>query len=232
MHHPEYHASPIGPKLNRLRAAVLGANDGIVSIAGLVFGIAGATSESSVIVATGIAGIVAGALSMAVGEYVSVSSSRDSEHALLAKEKFELQAYPEQEFKELQTIYEQKGLTKETAEKVARELTEHNAFLAHVEAELKIDPEHLTNPIQAAFSSAGAFVAGALIPLIAISLPSADTRVPIAAVAVILALSITGFVSASIGGSAKLKAILRVLIGGIAAMAITYGVGLMVGAAL
>ena len=232
MHHPEYHTSPIGPKLNKLRAAVLGANDGIVSIAGLVFGVAGATAESSVIVATGIAGIAAGVISMAVGEYVSVSSSRDSEHALLAKEKFELQAYPEQEFKELQSIYEKKGLSKETAQKVAEELTQHNAFLAHAEAELKIDPEHLTNPLQAAFASSGAFFLGALIPLIAIALPSPDIRVPIAVGAVLLALSVTGFVSASIGGGGKTKAVLRVVLGGILAMAITYGIGTLVGSAL
>lgn len=232
MHHPEYHSSPIGPKLNRLRAAVLGANDGIVSIAGLVFGIAGATSSSDVILATGVAGIFAGAISMAVGEYVSVSSSRDSEHALLEKERFELQAYPAQEFNELQSIYEKKGLSKETARKVAEELTEHDAFGAHAEAELKIDPDNLTNPFQAALASSGAFFAGALIPLIAMLVPAPDIRVPVAVVAVLLALSVTGFVSATIGGGGKIKAVVRVVFGGILAMAITYGIGAFVGTAL
>ncbi len=232
MHHPEYHATPSGPKLNRLRASVMGANDGIVSIAGLVFGIAGATSESAVIFATGIAGIVAGALSMAIGEYVSVSSSRDSEQALLAKEKFELENYPEHEFTELKDIYRKKGLSDGTAETVATELTAHNAFAAHAEAELKIDPEHLTNPAQAALASAGTFFAGALIPLIAISLPPADIRIAVAFAAVVVALCITGFVSAKVGGADATKAVVRVVLGGIAAMAITYGIGALVGTAL
>lgn len=232
MHHPEYHHAPSGPKLNRLRASVMGANDGIVSIAGLVFGIAGATADSSVIFATGIAGIVAGAISMAVGEYVSVSSSRDSEQALLQKEKFELEHYPEHEFNELKEIYAKKGLSDETAEKVATELTAHNAFLAHAEAELKIDPEHLMNPSSAAFASAGTFFVGALIPLFAIVLPPADMRIPIAFVAVVTALFLTGYISAQMGGAEKIRAITRVVLGGIAAMAITYGIGALVGASL
>ncbi len=232
MRHPEYHSSPAGPKLNWLRASVMGANDGIVSIAGLVFGIAGATSESGIILATGIAGIVAGALSMAVGEYVSVSSSRDSESALLAKEKFELEHYPEHEFSELKEIYAKKGLSEETAQKVAEELTAHNAFAAHAEAELKIDPEHLTNPASAAFASAGTFFVGALIPLLAITLPSPELRIPIAGIAVILALIVTGYVSAAVGGAEKTRAVIRVVIGGVLAMAITYGIGTLVGTAL
>jgi VIT1/CCC1 family predicted Fe2+/Mn2+ transporter len=210
----------------------MGANDGIVSIAGLVFGIAGATADSTVIFATGIAGIVAGAISMAVGEYVSVSSSRDSEQALLQKEKFELENYPEHEFSELKEIYAKKGLSEETAHKVASELTAHNAFLAHAEAELKIDPEHLMNPTSAALASAGTFFVGALIPLFAVTLPPSNIRIPVAFTAVVAALIITGFVSAQMGGARKTTAIIRVVVGGIAAMAITYGIGALVGAAL
>ena len=230
MHHPEYHRVHAGVELNGLRAAVLGANDGIVSIAGLLFGIAGATGSSAVLFATGVAGIVAGALSMAVGEFVSVSSSRDAERSLLNKEKLELEAYPEEELKELIGIYEKKGLSYETATVVAKELTAHDAYAAHVEAELKIDPKHLTSPWQAALASAGAFLAGAVIPLIAIILPPPDIRIPAAFGAVLLALVLTGILSAEAGGADKTKAVIRVLIGGILAMGITYGIGTLLGA--
>ena len=229
MHHPEYHSGNVGGKLNRLRAAVLGANDGIISVAGLVFGVLGATTDSGILFATGVAGIIAGALSMAVGEYVSVSSSLDSERALLSKERYELEHFPEHEFEELVNLYEKKGLSKETARLVAKELTEHDAFRAHVEAELKIDPEHLTNPWQAAFASAGAFSLGALIPFIAVILPSADFRIPVAFVAIIVALALTGTLSAIAGGADAKKASFRVVIGGIAAMAITYAIGYVIG---
>ncbi|MBX9765195.1 VIT family protein [Patescibacteria group bacterium] len=232
MHHPEYHFGSAQPKLNWLRASVMGANDGIVSIAGLVFGIAGATTDSTVLFTTGIAGIVAGAISMAVGEYVSVSSSRDSEQALLAKEKYELEHFPDHEFDELKGIYATKGLSEETAQKVAEELTAHNAFAAHAEAELNIDPEQLTNPVSAAIASASTFFAGALIPLVAITLPPEELRVPVAFSAVVLALCVTGFWSASIGGANRTQAVIRVVLGGILAMAITYGIGAIVGTAL
>lgn len=232
MYHPEYHRTPSQPKLNSLRAAVMGANDGIVSIAGLVFGVAGATSESAVILATGIAGIAAGAISMAVGEYVSVSGSRDFENALLAKEKYELEHYPEHEFTELKKIYMEKGISEPTADTVAQELTAHDAFAAHAEAELKIDPNTLSNPIQAALASGGAFLAGAVIPLLAITLPASDIRILAAFISVIFALFLTGFVSASAAGAPKIPAVLRVVVGGILAMAITYGIGMLVGHAL
>ncbi len=232
MYHPEYHKSPAGAKLNWLRASVLGANDGIVSIGGLLFGVVGATSANAVILATGIAGIVAGALSMAVGEYVSVSSSRDTEQALLNKEKFELETYPQEELNELIGIYEKKGLSKETATVVAKELTAHDAYAAHVEAELKIDPEHLTNPWAAGSASALSFFAGGIIPVIAMLLPSPSFRVPIAFCAIVIALILTGFLSAKAGGAEPMKAVLRNLFGGILAMGITYGIGLLVGSSL
>lgn len=232
MHHPEYHAVHAGVELNWLRAAVLGANDGIVSIAGLLFGVIGATSSSAVILATGIAGIAAGALSMAVGEFVSVSSSRDAERALLNKEKLELASYPEEELNELMGIYEKKGLSKETATVVAKELTAHDAYGAHVEAELKIDPNNLTNPWQAAFASAGAFLAGAIIPLIAVLIPPPDIRIPVAFGGVLLALALTGILSAQVGGADRTKAVIRVLVGGVCAMGITFGIGTLVGSVL
>ncbi|MFE4504027.1 VIT family protein [Rhodococcus sp. NPDC056743] len=219
-------------RLNWLRAGVLGANDGIVSTAGLVIGVAAATTERSAIFTAGFAGLVAGAVSMALGEYVSVSAQRDSERALLKKEKRELQEMPEQEFAELVSNYEAKGLSTETATKVAEELTEHDAFAAHVEVELKIDPNDLTNPWHAAISSAVSFTIGAAIPLIAILLPPTGTRVPIAFFAVLVALALTGTISATLGGARKTRAILRVVLGGALAMAVTYGVGQLVGTGL
>ena len=219
-----------GAKLNWLRAAVLGANDGIVSISALIVGVAGATSSSQVIVTAGIAGTVAGALSMAVGEYVSVSSQRDAERVLLEKERKELQNFPEQELEELTSIYQGKGLSRQTAEVVAKELTERDAFAAHVDAELGIDPDDLTNPWHAAYASAIAFFTGAVIPLFA-SLAPGSIRIPLIFAAVIIALTITGAVSAHVGGAHKKTAIFRVVAGGVLAMAITFGIGKLFGVA-
>ncbi|MEN9407442.1 MAG: hypothetical protein RLZZ455_658 [Candidatus Parcubacteria bacterium] len=225
--HPyaEPHAMNTGSKLNWLRASVLGANDGIVSIAGLVIGVAGATDSTQIILTAGIAGIIAGAISMAAGEYVSVSSSRDTEKALLKKERYELKHFPEHELEELALLYQEKGLSRKTAVAVAKELTKNDAFAAHVDAELRIDPENLTNPWHAALASAAAFLAGALIPIAAVILPPADVRVPFAFLAVIAALAITGTISAKIGGANVTRAVFRVVIGGAVAMAVTYGIG-------
>ncbi len=221
----EPHAASTVSKLNWLRAAVLGANDGIVSIAGLVLGVAGATSDSGVILTAGIAGIIAGAISMAAGEYVSVSSSRDTERALLNKERDELKNFPDAELLELISLYERKGLSKKTATLVAEELTKKDAFAAHVDVELGIDPDNLTNPWHAAFASASAFLAGAFIPLVAIILPPLEFRIPFAFMAVILALAATGFVSAKIGGAGTVRAVVRVVLGGAFAMVVTYTIG-------
>lgn len=215
--------------MNWLRAAVLGANDGVVSVAGLVVGVAGATAARGPIFTAGLAGLVAGAVSMALGEYVSVSSQRDSERALLAKESHELRDTPESELAELTAIYEAKGLRPRTAAQVARELTEHDAFTAHAEAELKINPTELTNPWHAAAASAGSFIAGALLPLVAILLPPAAWRVPVTVVAVLIALALAGAMSARIGGSSVRRAVLRVTVGGAAGLAFTYGVGHLFG---
>lgn len=223
--HIEVHVSGHQSKLNWLRASVLGANDGIVSIAGLVLGLAGATNSSVIIFTAGLAGIIAGSISMAVGEYVSVSSSRDTEKALLKKERYELEHHPEAELEELTAIYKSKGLSEDTAKLVANELTEHDAVAAHFDAELRIDPEHLTSPWHAAFASALSFLVGAIIPLLAISIPPADIRVPFAFISVIIALVVTGIFSAVAGGANVKKAVVRVVIGGILAMTVTYIIG-------
>src|SRR3989344_3197577 len=223
--HPEAQGNNSGSKLNWLRASVLGANDGIVSIAGLVLGVAGATSSQSVIITAGIAGIIAGAISMAAGEYVSVSSSRDTEKALLKKERHELRTNPEAELMELALIYERKGLKYETAMKVAKELTEKDAFAAHVDAELNIDPNNLTNPWHAAIASAVSFSVGAVIPLVAILAPPESIHIPIAFASVLIALAITGTLSALAGGASISRAVFRVVLGGAVAMAVTYSIG-------
>lgn len=225
--HLEPHKAGHGSKLNWLRAGVLGANDGIVSIAGLVVGVAGATNSLSVIFTAGIAGIIAGAISMAAGEYVSVSSQRDSEKALLKKEKLELKEFPEEELQELAKIYEGKGLKKETAMLVAKELTEHDAFAAHVDAELNIDPHNLTNPWHASLASAAAFLVGAVIPLTAILVPPEYMRVPVAFISVIFALATTGVISAKIGEANVMRATVRVVAGGALAMITAYSIGLL-----
>ena len=218
-------------RLNWLRAGVLGANDGIVSTAGLVVGVAGATAARGPIMTAGIAGLVAGAVSMALGEYVSVSSQRDSERSLLATERAELQESPDDELEELAAIYVAKGATVETARRLAEELTAHDAFAAHADAELGIDPDALTNPWHAAASSAAAFTVGSLLPILAILLSPTQSRVSVTFVVVLIALALTGAVSARLGGARLVPAVVRLVLGGAAAMAVTYGIGTLVGAA-
>lgn len=226
----EPHNSSSGSRLNWLRASVLGANDGIVSIAGLVVGVAGASNSAPIIFTAGLAGLIAGALSMAVGEYVSVSTQRDTERASLEKERQELQDNPEKELAELVSIYQAKGLKKTTALVVAKELTDHNAFAAHVDAELGINPNDLTNPWHAAIASAASFVSGAVIPLIAIIIPPANIRVAVTFLSVVIALVITGMLSAKAGGASARTATIRVVLGGVLAMLVTFGVGKLFGA--
>lgn len=215
--------------LNWLRAAVLGANDGIVSIAGLVVGVAGASSSLKVIVMAGVAGVTAGALSMAAGEYVSVSSQKDTEKALLDRQHSRLHANPNNELEDLIMTYQAKGLTRTTAVVVAEELTAHDAFRAHAEARLGLNPDDLTNPWHAAVASAAAFIAGASIPMVAILLTPASYRIPVTFVSVVIALAITGALSAEAGGASKKRAMIRVVCGGALAMAITYATGRLFG---
>lgn len=216
-------------RLNWLRAGILGANDGIVSIAALVVGVAAATSDIRTILIAGVAGIVAGSISMAAGEYVSVSSQRDSERALIARERQELIDQPDEELLELAEIYQAKGLTASTARLVAKELTAHDAVSAHLEAELGIDERGLTNPWHAAFSSALAFLAGATLPMLAITLPPDGWRIPLAFGASLLALAITGWVGARLGNSPPLRPVFRVLAGGTFALLLTWGIGTVLG---
>jgi VIT1/CCC1 family predicted Fe2+/Mn2+ transporter len=218
--------------LNWLRAGVLGANDGIVSTAGIVVGVAGATSARGPIFTAGLAGLVAGAVSMALGEYVSVSSQRDSETTQLAQEKSELAEIPDAELQELTAIYRAKGLSADTARTVAEELTAHDALGAHLDAELHLDPNDLANPFQAAFASALSFTTGALLPLVAILLPPQGWRIGVTVVAVLIALAAAGTVSARIGGSDPRRAVLRVVIGGAAGLALTYWIGHLFGTAI
>ncbi|MDR3660284.1 MAG: VIT family protein [Mycobacterium sp.] len=231
-HVAEPHSGSVTSKLNWLRAGVLGANDGIVSTAGIVVGVAAATATRGPIFTAGLAGLVAGAVSMALGEYVSVSTQRDTERALLAKEKRELREDPAAELEELAGLLADKGLSAATARTVAEELTDHNAFAAHAEVELGIPLGDLANPWVAAASSAVSFTVGALLPLVAILLPPAALRIPVTMVAVLLALAITGVVSARLGGAPVGKAVARNVIGGALALGATYLVGDLVGRAI
>jgi VIT1/CCC1 family predicted Fe2+/Mn2+ transporter len=231
--HPgEPHDDTVSVRLNWLRAGVLGANDGIVSTAGLVVGVAGATTATGPILTAGVAGLVAGAVSMALGEYVSVSSQRDTERALLDKERGELADFPEQELAELTELYRAKGLSEATARRVARELTDKDAFAAHADAELHLDPDELTNPWHAAVASAIAFTTGSMLPLAAILLPPPGARVPVTFVVVVAALAATGYLSARLGGARPGRAVLRLVLGGAVAMAVTYGIGELIGTAV
>ena len=229
--HDEAHSGALGARLNWLRAAVLGANDGIVSTAGLVVGVAGATSDRSALLTAGLAGLLAGSLSMAAGEYVSVSTQRDSEKAALAQEKRELREQPEAELEELTELLEQRGLSRDVALEAAQQLTERDALRAHARVELGIDPDELTNPWHAAWASFLAFTAGALLPLLAIVLPPSGWRVPVTVVSVVGALVLTGWSSARLGAAAPGRAVLRNVGGGLLAMGVTYGVGVLLGAA-
>ncbi|MGO4202012.1 VIT family protein [Rhodococcus sp. TAF43] len=230
-HAAEPHTAGLSSRLNWLRAGVLGANDGIVSVAGLVVGVAAATTDRGPILTAGLAGLAAGAVSMALGEYVSVSTQRDTERALLEKERLELTTIPDAELDELASLYEAKGLSPATARTVAEELTAHDAFAAHAEAELGIDPNDLTNPWQAASASAIAFTVGAILPMLAILLPPASARIPVTFVAMLVALAITGSISARLGGADRSRAVIRVVSGGALAMAVTYGIGQLLGGA-
>ena len=230
-HADEPHAAGTADRLNRLRAGVLGANDGIVSVAAVVVGVAGATTSLPAILAAGSAALVGGAISMALGEYVSVSSSRDTTRALIEKEREELATMPEQELAELTALYRAKGLTEQTARTVAQELTAHDALAAHLEVELNIDEDDIVSPWAAAAASALSFLIGAVLPMAAILLPPEPARIPVCFAAVLVALVLTGTISARIGGTRPLRATLRVVIGGALALAATFVVGRLLGTA-
>lgn len=217
-------------RLNWLRAGVLGANDGIISTAGLVVGVAAATSDATAILVAGVASLVAGAVSMALGEYVSVSSQRDTERALIAEELRELAEDPEGELLQLARLYEEQGLTPQTAHQVAVELSAEDALAAHVKAELGLDPHERTNPWHAAIASAVAFTVGALLPLLAVVLAPPSARVVVTFVAVVVALGLTGSISARLGKARRLRAVARLIVGGALAMGVTWAIGSLLGA--
>ncbi|MGW4747679.1 VIT1/CCC1 transporter family protein [Streptomyces sp. NPDC004290] len=229
--HDEAHGGGLGTRLNWLRAAVLGANDGVVSTAGLVVGVAGATESRDALLTAGLAGLLAGSMSMAAGEYVSVSTQRDSEKAALAQEKRELREDPEAELAELTDLLAARGLSREVAREAAEQLTARDALRAHARVELGIDPDALTNPWHAAGASFLAFTVGALLPLLAIVLPPASARLWVTVLSVLAALTLTGWWSARLGSAPVGPAILRNVTGGALAMAVTYGAGSLLGAA-
>lgn len=227
MAHVERHR---GQRGSWLRAAVLGANDGIVSTASLVLGVAAADGHPGAVLTAGLAGLVGGALSMAAGEYVSVSSQRDVEQADLAIERRELQTMPQRELAELTQIYVDKGLGPELAREVAVALTARDALAAHAREELNIDPDELARPAQAAVTSAVSFALGASLPLAAMVLAPVWARLPVTLAVALFALIGLGAWSARLGGAPVLPAVLRVALGGVAAMGLTMALGAAFGA--
>lgn len=227
--HAQEGDQPITERLNWLRAGVLGANDGIVSTAGLVVGVAGATADGRTLLVAGTAGLVAGALSMAGGEYVSVSTQRDTERAALHTEAQELAEMPHEELDELTDFLLERSLDRELARQAAVQLTEQDALVAHARLELGIDPDAPANPWHAAWASLVAFTVGALLPLLAIVLPPPAWRVPVTWVAVTLALVLTGVVSARLGRAPAWRAVARNVVVGTLAMGLTFAAGTLLG---
>ena len=215
-----------------LRAAVLGSDDAIVSTASLMIGVAAASAPKQAILVAGISGLVAGAMSMAVGEYVSVSSQRDAEHADIAREAQELIDDPTGELTELATIYMRRGLDKELAGKVAEQLSATDELGAHLKDELGIDRAALAQPLQAAWISAASFAAFALLPIGALLLSPAALRMPVIAVASLGSLAALGAFGGHLGGAPLLPATLRVTLGGSLAIAVTAAVGHLFGVAV
>lgn len=231
----EHHAadgSVTTGRMNWLRAAVLGANDGIVSTAGLVVGVAAATTDRGAIAIAGVAGLVAGAMSMAAGEYVSVSTQRDNERAILTSERTELDTEPEEELSELSRMLVERGLEPEVAREAARQMTSHDALAAHAELELGLDPDELTSPWQAALASMISFAVGALLPLLTITLSPPDARLAVTIGSVAVALALTGWTSAWLGRSWPGRAVLRNVLGGLLAMGVTFLIGSLFGTRL
>ena len=233
MRHSENHRSH---RIGWLRAAVLGANDGIVTMASMILGVAAAGASTKAIVVAGVASLVAGAMSMAAGEYVSVSSQADTEHADLARERLELATDPEHEHAELAAIYVERGLDEMLAHEVATQLTAHDALGAHARDELGITSSHAARPIQAALASAATFALGAALPLacalLAAALMPSVPMVWVVAVGSLIFLAALGVLAAKAGGASVLTSTLRVTLWGAFAMAVTAGVGALFGVAV
>lgn len=219
-------------RIGWLRAAVLGANDGIISTASLILGVAGASASKGSILLAGIAGLVAGAMSMAAGEYVSVSSQSDTENADLAREREELATEPEAEREELTKIYVDRGVEAALAREVADQLTAKDALGAHARDELGISEIMTARPVQAALTSAATFSVGAAAPLALVLISPGDWLVPVVAGGSLFALAVLGWLGAKTGGAEVLKPVLRVTFWGALAMAITFGIGVLVGTAV
>ena len=228
MHREPHAASRIG----WLRAAILGANDGIVSTASLIAGVAAAGASGSAILVTGTAGLVAGAMSMAAGEYVSVSSQGDAEKADIAKETLELATDPEFELEELTQIYQQRGLDRPLAEQVATQLTAHNALDSHLRDELGLTSELAARPIQAAAASAGSFTVGAALPLAIVLLVDGPSLPWIVSAASLIFLAVLGALGAWVGKAPIARAVLRVGFWGAVAMGVTMAIGSLFGTAV
>jgi VIT1/CCC1 family predicted Fe2+/Mn2+ transporter len=219
-------------RIGWLRAAVLGANDGIISTASLILGVAGASASKSSILLAGIAGLVAGAMSMAAGEYVSVSSQSDTEEADLAREREELAKEPEAELEELTQIYIERGVEPALARQVADQMMAKDALGAHARDELGMSEITAARPVQAALTSAATFSAGAAAPLTLVVLSPAELLVPVVAGGSLVALAILGWLGAKTGGAEVMKPIMRVTFWGALAMAVTFGIGALVGTAV
>jgi VIT1/CCC1 family predicted Fe2+/Mn2+ transporter len=218
--------------LNKLRASVLGANDGIVSTAGIVLGVTGAAADKEAIILAGFAGLVAGAISMAAGEFVSVSSQRDSEKAFLKQKQTHINKKHDSNIDEMVEIYMAKGMSKKTATQAVKELAKSGNLDNELQKEFGIDPDDLTNPWSAATASAVSFVVGAVVPLTAIALAPTDWQVPATGIAVLFSLILAGTLSASAGEANKTRAALRIVTWGIGAMAITYLIGHIIGVSI
>lgn len=227
--HKERHLSH---RTGWLRAAVLGANDGIISTASLILGVAASDASRNAILTAGVAGLSAGALAMGMGEYISVSSQRDTERADIAKEVWELENVPDRELAELTAIYMEKGLSRDLAKEVATQLTEKDALRIHLIEELGITEETIARPLQAAWSSMASFALGAMLPLLAAALAPAGARIAITLVVAVLALFALGVAGAKAGGAKVGRSTVRVVVGGILAMAITMAIGKLFGAAV
>ena len=221
-----------GTRIGLLRAVVLGANDGIISTACLVLGVAAASASRSAILTVGLAGLVAGAASMALGEYISVSSQRDAEDANIAKEKWELANVPEHELEELTAIYVHKGLNPDLARQVAEELTAGDALKIHLAEELGISEHSRAQPIEAMVGSAAAFAVGAAVPLVAIAISSTSNRIVVTIAIVVVALLGLGAAGARAGGAHPVRPIVRVVLGGLVAIGLTMAVGKLFGTSI
>ena len=227
-HHEKHRSS----RANWLRAAVLGSNDAIVSTASLMMGVAASQASKETILVAGIAGLCAGAMSMAAGEFVSVSSQRDAEHADIEMEKHELATEPEAELRELAGIYVHRGLDKDLAMQVARQLSAHDRLGAHLRDELGIEERTRARPLQAAWISAVSFAFFALLPVLAVVVAPASLRMQILAAVTIASLAALGALGGRLGGAPVLRAALRVTIGGALAMAVTFAIGHLLGLTL